>query len=364
VLAAIGLFGGFPLAFSTLLPALYLPITIMLLALIVRGVSIEYQLQSESYAPGWGSVFAIGSLVAALCQGVVVGAVISGIPVANRHFAGGPLAFVHPFCILTAAWLVSTYLLVGAGWLNDKALGELQAWSKQVLRHGAGPAALLAAATLVLGFMASPVAAHALSPRPLAILAAAIAAGGLFWAGANAAGGTRDSRPFVFTELALLSAALGLTASIYPYLVPPAVTFWEAAAPRSSVDFLLIAVASCMPIVLAYNAYASHVFRGKFVVPVPAALTAIAPPRRTRRSVGSAPAAVDQPAVATDRESVTPLAWLRNAGWIAVGSVLYVFCSRGFNRQIGNLGTFVGILLLVAAMVTVWIVTERRDLAR
>lgn len=362
VLAGIALFGGFPLAYSTWLPALYVPLVAMLLALIIRGVAIEYQSQSERYDPAWGAVFAFGSLVAALCQGAIAGAVLPGIPVANHRFAGGPFTFAHPLSILTAAWLVGTYLLIGAAWLNDKTSGELQAWSKRVLRRGAAPVTGLAAAALLLGFVTGHGAPHGVSPRLSAVIAAALASGAFFWAGARATRETADSLPFVWNELALLSVALGFAACTYPYLVPPAVTFWQAAAPATTVNVLLIGVGCCMPIVLAYNAYAYHVFRGKFVIPLPTQVVAMAPPRRMRRRSSPAATATLQASIAGVSETVTPLAWLRNVGWVAVWVVLYFFCLGAFGSVLGDRGTVAGILVLIAAMVAVWILTDRRDL--
>jgi cytochrome d ubiquinol oxidase subunit II len=362
VLVGVALFGGFPLAYSTLLPALYIPIVLMLFALILRGIAIEFQSQSESYAPGWGIAFGVGSLVVTVCQGVVAGSVIGGLPVVNGQFAGGPFSFAQPLDIVTIAWLVSAYLLTGAGWLNDKASGNLQAWSKRVLWRGAGIAALLVVAALFLSLNLTPVVDGPINIA-LVVVAAIVAVGALF-AAAAATRGAKDGRPFSFAEVALLSTAVGLGSIIYPYIVPATIRFWQALAPNSSVTFLLILCAGCIPIVLIYNAYAYHVFRGKFVVPVPARLSALAaaPDRSAPRRTPADDAVVPLPSRLAVK--ALRLEWLRNVGWIAVWTVLFFLCLNSLGGVLGDVGDLLGVVLLIAAMVAVWIVTDRRDAAR
>jgi cytochrome d ubiquinol oxidase subunit II len=334
----------------------------MLFALIVRGIAIEFQSQSETYAPGWGMAFGVGSLVATVCQGVVAGAVIAGLPVVNGQFAGGPFSFAQPLGIVTTAWLVSAYLLIGAGWLNDKASGDLQTWSKRVLWRGAGISALLVVAALFLSLNLTPVVDGLINIAPVVV--AAIVAVAALLAAASATRGAKDGRPFGFAEVALLSTAVGLGSTIYPYIVPPAIPFWQALAPNSTLTFLLILCGACIPIVLIYNAYAYHVFRGKFVVPVPARLAALAaaPVRSAPRSTPTSDAVVSVPS----RLEVTAgrLEWLRNVGWIAVWMVLFFLCMNSLGGVLGDFGDLLGVALLIAAMVAVWIVTDRRDAAR
>jgi cytochrome d ubiquinol oxidase subunit II len=362
VLVGVGLFGGFPLAYSTLLPALYIPIVLMLFALIVRGIAIEFQSQSATYASGWGLAFGVGSLVATVCQGVVAGAVIAGLPVVNGQFAGGPFSFAQPLGIVTTVWLVSAYLLTGAGWLNDKASGDLQAWSKRVLLRGAGIAALLVVMALFLSLDLTPVV-DGLINIALVVVTAIVAVTALF-AAAWATRGAQDGRTFGFAEVALLATAVGLGSTIYPYIVPPTIPFWQALAPNSTVTFLLILCGSCIPIVLIYNAYAYHVFRGKFVVPVPARLAALAAapvqsaPRGTRADDAVGPVMWRLPVKRLRLE------WLRNVGWIAVWTVLFFLCIGSLGGILGDVADLLGVVLLIAAMVAVWIITDRRDAAR
>jgi cytochrome d ubiquinol oxidase subunit II len=359
-LVGVALFGGLPLAYSTLLPALYTPVVVMLFALILRGIAIEFQSQSKTYAPGWGLAFGIGSLVATVCQGLVAGSVIAGLPVVNAHFAGGPFSFAQPLGIVTTAWLVSAYLLTGAGWLNDKASGDLQAWSKRVLWRGAGIASLLVVAALFLSLNITPVVDGPINIA-LVVVAAIVAVAALF-AAALATRGANDARPFGFAEVALLSTAVGLGSSIYPYIVPAAIPFWQALAPNSTLTFLLVLCCGCIPIVLIYNAYAYHVFRGKFVVPVPARLAALA--TAPVRSAPQSTSAEDSVDFVPARVNALRLEWLRNVGWIAVWTVLFFVCMNSLGGVLGNGVDFLVVVFLIVAMVAVWILTDRRDSAR
>ena len=362
VLVGVGLFGGFPLAYSTLLPALYIPIVLMLFALLVRGIAIEFQSQSKTYAPRWGITFGLGSLLATVCQGAIAGAVISGLPIVNSQFAGGPLAFAKPLCVVTTAWLISAYLLVGAGWLNDKASGDLQTWSKRVLWRGAGIAALLVVAALFLSLNLTPVVDGVINIG-LVVVATIVALAALF-AAAGATRGAKDSRPFGLAELALLAAAIGLGSTIYPFMVPPAIPFWQALAPNSTLTFLLVLCVACIPVVLVYNAFAYHVFRGKFVVAVPARLAGLAnsPARSAPRSAFPDQAAVSVPSRIPAKS--LRLEWLRTLGWITAWTVLFFLCMDSLGGVLGDRADLVGVVLLIVAMVGVWMLTDRRDAAR
>jgi cytochrome d ubiquinol oxidase subunit II len=193
----------------------------------------------------------------------------------------------------------------------------------------------------------------------LVVLCGAVALGAIF-AAAFATRGRQDGRPFDFAEVALLATALGLLGTVAPYMVPPSMTFWEALAPNSTVTFLLILVGACMPIVLVYNAYAYHVFRGKFVVPVPARLAAMATrPRPTSTSYLRPQASLEN--VPSTPTNARPLEWLRNLAWIAVWSVLFFLCIDSLGGVLGDRGDLLGVVLLIVAMVAVWFITSRRD---
>ena len=286
VLLGISLFAGFPLAYSILMPAFYLPMILMLLSLVFRGVSLEFQSQSAIYDRKFGLAFSLGSLVAALSQGVMVGAFVTGIPVRDGHFAGTPFAFLNGFSLLAGLFFSCSYCLTGASWLNDKTEGELEG---SAIRKGRALAPVVGVLLVVIAILAplvSPVAGNSLSTMQLLTTIGttllAVVSLVLTWYTIKHMG---NVLPFLFAIFALALPLLNLLILSYPYIVPRAVTFWQAASPPSSVDFLLVGVGCCIPIVLAYNTYAYYVFRGKFTPYFSDRLTGGAA-ARTRATVG------------------------------------------------------------------------------
>ena len=173
VLVGSALFAGFPLAYGTVLPALYVPLIVMLLALILRGVSFEFQAQHEDYDRRWGLAFSAGSLLAALSQGLALGGFLHGIPVRNDQFAGGALDFLSPFSVLVSVLVTALYALSGACWLVYKSRGDLLASSRRKGRALAICCAVLLPATLVAAAFRSPVADNAVSGGRLSLVGAA-----------------------------------------------------------------------------------------------------------------------------------------------------------------------------------------------
>ncbi len=265
VLLGIALFAGFPLAYSIILPAFYIPMIVMLLSLIFRGMSIEFHLQSERHAQHFGLAFSLGSLVATFCQGLMVGAFVTGIPVSNDHFAGTPFGFLNGFSLLTGLFFIFSYCLTGASWLNDKTEDELGDIAKRQGRILVPIVGVLVVIMTIVAALISPVVGTSLSTAQwlTTIGSSLVALISLYitWYTLEHLG---NVVPFLFAILALAAPLLNLLILNYPYVVPRTVTFWQAAAPQSSVNFLLIGVGCCIPIVLAYNTYAYYVFRGKF----------------------------------------------------------------------------------------------------
>ncbi len=126
VLGGAGLFAAFPLAYAVILPGTYLPLIIMLLGLIFRGVAFEFRFKAHHRRHLWDKAFHYGSLAATIAQGMVLGAFIQGFEVENRQFAGGMFDWLTPFSLLTGAALISGYALLGATWLIMKTERELQ----------------------------------------------------------------------------------------------------------------------------------------------------------------------------------------------------------------------------------------------
>jgi cytochrome bd ubiquinol oxidase subunit II len=265
VLGGGGLFAMFPLAYAVVMPALYAPIVAMLLGLVFRGVAFEFRWKTQRGKFFWDWAFAGGSLVAALAQGLALGALVQGIPVSGRAYAGGWWNWLTPFSLLTALALVVGYALLGAGWLIYKTSGELQAKAYRFARWlAAGTLAFIAAVSLWTPFLvplyfdrwfAWPQIAYT-APVPLLVAACAY----LLYRGLTE---RRELMPFLASLGLFVLCFIGIGISFYPYIVPPTITIQQAAAPDASLKFLLAGAAVLVPMILAYTAYAYWVFRGK-----------------------------------------------------------------------------------------------------
>jgi cytochrome bd ubiquinol oxidase subunit II len=267
VLGGGGLFAVFPLAYAVIMPALYPTIIAMLLALIFRGVAFEFRFRAISRAGRaiWDTAFFGGSLVAALCQGLTLGGLLQGIHVVNRAYAGGWWDWLTPFTLLCGIAVVVGYALLGAAWLVWRTDGPLQ---RRARRH----AGRLGAATLILIVVVSiwtPLLNPVFSERwfgwpglaltsPVPILVVLLAIG--FWRGLVT---ERQVTPFLCVLGWFVLCFAGLGISVYPHIVPPDITIWQAAAPPASQAFLLVGAVVLIPIILAYTGYAYWVFRGK-----------------------------------------------------------------------------------------------------
>jgi len=265
VLGGGGLFAAFPLAYAIILPATYPLIIAMLLGLVFRGVAFEFRWRDPAHRVYWDAAFTIGSVTAAIAQGITLGAVLQGIRVADKAYAGGWLDWLSPFSLLTGASLVLGYALLGASWLIWKTEGAAQAHARR-MAFVLGIATLIAmaavsAATPFLHYdywqrWFSLPGVFLTSQIPLLVL---ITAAVFFW------GLRRGSErvPFLMVLALFFLNFLGLGVSVYPYLVPRAVTIWDAAAPAQSQQFMLVGTAVIFPIIIGYTAWAYWVFRGK-----------------------------------------------------------------------------------------------------
>jgi cytochrome d ubiquinol oxidase subunit II len=264
VLGGGGLWVAFPMAYAIIMPAMYLPVIVMLLALVFRGVAFEFRIVSDS-KPLWNFAFTFGSLLAAFSQGIILGGLIQGITVVNGEFAGGHFDWATPFAILCGLALVCGYALLGATWLIMKTEGEVADRARRQAR------VLLLA---VLGFMAAvslytPYAIQRIADRwfslpnfyylwPIPLVTALVAL--LLW---RWIGKERDSLPFIACIGLFLLGYLGLVISSYPYLVPPSLTVWDTAAAPASQIFMLIGTVFMLPIILGYVIFVYWLFRGK-----------------------------------------------------------------------------------------------------
>jgi cytochrome d ubiquinol oxidase subunit II len=272
VLGGGGLFAAFPYAYAALMPALYIPIILMLLALILRGVAFEFRLRAR---PGgkrlWTVAFAGGSIVATLAQGLVLGGFIQGVTLQDGRFAGDPLEWLSPYSLLVAAGLVAGYALIGAGWLiwrtEDELHDRARGWTWIALPAVATLLAAVSFATLLVhpevaarwgwtgdGFDLAKLSR--LAPIPL------LGAAGLAIA---ALGLKRRAHgwPFAGAILMFLSGYLGLAAGFFPYIVPYALTFREAANADNALALLLAGGAILLPAIVGYSVWVYWIFRGK-----------------------------------------------------------------------------------------------------
>ena len=268
ILGGGGLFAAFPLAYALILPALYIPAIFMLLALIFRGVAFEFRWRSKRREWLWNWAFIGGSAVASLTQGVILGAILQGIPVdkAARQYAGGWWDWLTPFSVTVGLGVMVGYMLLGATWLVMKTTGELQ----ERMRARAWPLGVATLAFIGVVSLWTPFLQDGYFARWFSgagwILAAGVAASVAVVALLMFRSLTihnHEYRPFVLALVLFGLCFVGLGICMFPYIVPTEVTLWEAAAPRNSQIFMLVGAAILMPVILAYTAYAYWVFRGK-----------------------------------------------------------------------------------------------------
>ena len=274
VLGGGGLFAVFPLAYATILPALYMPLIVMLLALIFRGVAFEMRFRAET--PGqrlfWDRAFSGGSMTAAFAQGVAVGAFVQGIAIEGRAYAGGWWDWLSPFSVATGLALLAGYGLLGACWLVWKTEGPLQARVRGLARgFGLLTLGFIVLVSLIMPFL-QPEFRERWFAWPWMLLAlpvpvlVALLAWRLFTALGEAGdgrGALHDAIPFLCALGLFLLSYVGLGISLWPMMVPPEITIWDAAAPRESQLFLLVGAVVLIPIILTYTGYVYWLFRGK-----------------------------------------------------------------------------------------------------
>jgi cytochrome d ubiquinol oxidase subunit II len=265
VLGGTLLIAAFPLVYAVALPAFYVPVFIMLAALVFRGIAFEFRFRALRWRFLWDWAFTGGSFLAALMQGAMLGAFLQGVPMAEGRFAGHPFSFLSAFSAACGAGVAMGYALLGANWLVMKTTGATQQFARR-----AAPIALLltlafiALISLWLPLMHPGIAKRWFSPPNLLYLwlvpavIAALAAG--IWRSIR---GPHDRLPFVLSTLLFLTVFVGLGVSLWPYALPYSATFWEASSSVPTLIFLGVGTVTVLPIILAYLGYAYWVFRGK-----------------------------------------------------------------------------------------------------
>lgn len=267
VLGGGGLFAAFPLAYAIILPAFYVPVILMLLGLVFRGVAFEFRFKAdESHRKVWDYCFHFGSLTAAFFQGVILGAFVSGIKVEGRAFAGGSFDWLTPFSVMTGAALVFGYVLLGATWLVMKTEDETQVWARKSAMYSLFYVLLFVALVSIwVPFLNSDISDRwfslpnliYLSPIPLlTLLISARLFYILIWK-------KFETAPFVLTICLFILCYAGLGISLWPWMVPFSVTYTAAAADATTQSLELVGVLCLLPFILGYTAYSYYVFRGK-----------------------------------------------------------------------------------------------------
>ncbi len=262
-----GLFAMFPLAYAVIAPALYPAIIAMLLSLVFRGVGFEFRFRATTMRGRiwWDRAICAGSTVAGFCQGLVLGGLLQGIRVQDRVYAGGWWDWLTPFSVLCGVALVVGYALQGACWLIWRCEGGLQ----QRARRQARALAIATLAFIVVVSIWTPLLHPTFSQRwftwpnivltsPVPILVALV--GWLLWRGLARG---HQATPLLCADAWFVLCYAGLGISLWPAIVPPDITIWDAAAPAASQRFLLIGALILVPIILVYTGFAYWVFRGK-----------------------------------------------------------------------------------------------------
>ena len=265
VMGGVGLFAAFPRAYAVLLHALYIPLILMLVALIFRGISFEFRFKAHSSRYLWDAAFSLGSMLTALCQGITLGAVVQGITVVDGRYAGGLFDWLTPFTVFTGFAVMAGYALLGSSWLIMKTEDDLLDWCYRMARRSL----LLMLIAIAVVSLWTPLEYpfirerwfstpnfYYLSQVPLATL---LLTAGLWYALKRRHG----YAPFYCSVGLFMLAYLGLIISIWPYIVPRAITFEQAAAPESSQVFTLVGFAIVIPIILTYTIAGYYIFSGK-----------------------------------------------------------------------------------------------------
>lgn len=277
ILGGGGLFAAFPLAYAILMPAFYIPVLLMLAALIFRGVAFEFRHKAVRTTTRhfWNGAFSYGSLFAAFAQGLILGGFIQGVSVDGRSFAGGTFDWLTPFTLLVAVSVAGGYVLLGSSWLVLKTEGSLQKWSRAWARRSSLFVALAMAAISLATLSIDPrvterwgVTMQAIEFGKFLPLAPIPLLAGLFlvalWRDLSILGDKApDWRPMVLSAALFLTGYLGLGISLFPYLVPFELTIWETAARDNALQLMLVGASIMLPVILAYTIYVYSLFWGK-----------------------------------------------------------------------------------------------------
>ena len=258
------LFAVFPVVYGVLFSALYIPLLTFVFGLIFRGVAFEFRANARRKEV-WNRAFFWGSLVAVVAQGLTLGGILSGVKVSEERFAGGALDWLNPFSVMVSLALIAGYILLGSTYLIIKTSGSVQERARRQASW---------AARVVLGFQVlvtiwTPLHYPSVwtrwfdPPRIYFVWVFPVTGLMAFYGLIRSVKAGREILPFIFSVVFYLAGYLGLIASLYPYAIPPNITFQEAAAQRETMVFTLWGTLIVLPVVWGYIIYSYSVFRGK-----------------------------------------------------------------------------------------------------
>lgn len=266
VLGGGGLFAAFPLAYAIVMPALYIPIIFMLLCLIFRGVAFEFRFKAETSRYIWDHAFHFGSLGTAFAQGIILGAIVQGIEVEGRSFAGGAFDWLSGFSVMCGLGVVAGYILLGATWLIMKTEDQTQAWARKSAQYILIFVAIfMAIVSLWVPFLENDLNERWFSVPNVYYLSALplITAIIFFLTWLSLRDIKSEVKPFLFSQALFLLGYLGLAISLWPWIVPYQITLWDGAAAGTSQSLLIIGAGIMLPIILIYTGFCYYTFRGK-----------------------------------------------------------------------------------------------------
>ena len=264
VLGGVALLAAFPPAYTVLLPALYLPLTGMLIALIFRGVAFEFRFKARRKL-GWNLAFNLGSVIATFFQGVTLGAIVQGIDANGAQYVGGAFDWFSGFTMLTGVALIAGYALLGATWVVMKTTGLLQdrayGWSRALLT---AVIVFMALVSVYVPFLDGDYAErwfgfpHALLLVPFPLLGVVVS-----YFLYRSVAERHEYWPFLLSLGMFAVGYGGLAASFWPHIIPPHLTIWNAASPPETQSFLIVGLVILLPFILFYTAWSYWIFRGK-----------------------------------------------------------------------------------------------------
>lgn len=265
VFGGAALYAAFPVVYSTLLPANYMPLILMLVGLIFRGAAFELRAKAKRTQQAWDLAFIGGSALAGLCQGIALGSLLQGIKIVDSHYAGGPFDWLSPFSLFCGIGVLITYATLGCGWLIMKTDGELQIKMRKLMK----PLVIILIGVISIVSLWTVIGLPAVAQRwfdsgnlgwflpvPLLVVASA-------WGIFRSIRLQHEAMPFLLTLAICFLGYTGLLISIWPNIVPPSLTIWAASSSHSSQLFALVGTVLVLPIILVYNAMQYRVFRGK-----------------------------------------------------------------------------------------------------